>query len=308
VLYVGHDAVPHAAESLEVAGRAGMRREYVTNNALRPPQDVVALLRSVGVPAEVEQVVTSAQAIAHLIAEKVPAGSKVLVGGGEGLRAAVREVGMEPVTSAEDAPAAVVLGFDPTVDYARLAEVSLAVRRGALFFAANRDATYPGPRGAMPGNGAIAAFVVTATGVEPFVAGKPEPALHAESIRRSGARNPLVVGDRLDTDIEGAQRAGTPSMLVFTGITDLLTAARAVPPWRPDLIAFDLRGINEPHAASDAGHCGAARASYDAAPKSVRLERGDPTSIDACRAVVTAAWAAIDAHQPVDAIGGLRSV
>jgi len=306
VLYLGTEPVPHAVDALAAAQASGMRREYVTNNALRTPDEVAALLNGLGISATTAQIVTSAQAVATLIAERFPAGTRVLVAGGAGLTAALEEVRLVPITGADDDPAAVVLGYDPTLTYARLAEAALAVHRGAVFYAANRDATVPTPRGPLPGMGAIAAVVVTATGVEPLVAGKPERALHAESIRRSNAARPLVVGDRLDTDIEGARRAGTPSLLVLTGVTDIGQLIAAAPERRPDLIARDLRGLNNPHPAASDGRCGAAVARYDVATRTVRVESGGADLDDRVRAAVSAAWQAADAGLQVVGVDGLE--
>ena len=144
-------------------------------------------------------------------------------------------------------PAAVVQGYSPDIGYAELAEGALAVEAGALFVASNTDATLPTPRGRQPGNGALVQVIVTATGVRPLVAGKPEPPLHAESVQRTGARRPLVVGDRLDTDIEGACRVGADSLLVLTGVTQPADLLLAPPQRRPAYVAAGLDGLLEPH-------------------------------------------------------------
>ena len=217
VVYRGPEPVVHAAEALAAARAAGMRLSFVTNNALRPPDEVAARIRAAGVDAEPKDVATSAQAAATLLAEQLPAGGKVLVAGGEGLRQAVRERGLVPVARADEAPLAVVTGYDPELTYARLAEAVLAIFAGAVWIASNTDVTVPTERGLLPGAGAIVAFISAATKVTPQVAGKPERALHEEATRRSGAQRPLVVGDRLDTDIEGANGVGAPSLLVLTG-------------------------------------------------------------------------------------------
>lgn len=290
VVYVGGEAVATAAPALAEAARAGLRIEFVTNNALRTPQQVADRLLSLGVDATAEAVVTSAQAAAHLLAERCGSGARVLVTGGEGLHLAVTEAGLEVVGSADDRPDAVVVGYDPSLDYARLAEAGLAVRRGALFVACNRDATMPTERGPMAGMGALAVFVETAGGQAPVVAGKPEPALHRESVRRSGAQRPLVVGDRLETDIEGARREGTPSLLVLTGVTDLPTLAAASPDRRPDLLSADLRGLLHPHPRAVRGRCGDACAEVDGGR--VRVTSG--TGFDVVRAGITAAWDSVD--------------
>lgn len=302
VIYLADETVPHAAEALEHAARLGQRRAYVTNNALRTPEQVAAKLRGVGVDADAAQVVTSAQAAARMLRERLPRGARVLATGGEGLRAAVGAEGFQLVDGADGAPQAMVLGYDPELTYRRLAEASLAVRRGALFVACNRDATVPTPRGPLPGMGALTALVVTASGHQPLVAGKPEVALHAESVRRSGAARPLVVGDRLDTDCEGARRAGTPSLLVLTGVTDLQDLLAAPPPQRPDLIATDLRGLLHPHRPARAGRCGAATARRDG---DTLVVTPGPDPMDAVRALVSLAWQELDAGRPAGGVRGL---
>lgn len=306
VVYVGDTPVPHAVEALAAAEQQGMAREYVTNNALRPPQDVAAKLNRLGIRATVEQVVTSAQAAAHLLADRLPAGATVLAVGGKGLRQAVLERGFALCDTADADPAAVVIGYDPEIDYRRLSEAALAVSRGATFVVSNRDATIPSARGLLPGMGALAAVVVTATGREPLVAGKPEEALHAESVRRSGAQRPIVVGDRLDTDVEGARRAGTPSLLVLTGVTDVLALATAPPHRRPDLVGHDLRALLQAHPDAVDGRCRDARARYDSGSHRVVVEVGASRDrTDAVRAAVTVAWRALDEGNRVEGVDGI---
>jgi HAD superfamily hydrolase (TIGR01450 family) len=228
VVYLGATAIPHAADALAAARAAGLRAMFVTNNASRTPEQVVQVLAGAGVPAAEDDIVTSAQAAAVLLAAECPDGGPVLVVGGEGLRAAVTAAGFSVVASADDAPVAVAQGFDRSTGYDELAEATLAVRAGAVWVASNTDSTIPGPRGLLPGNGALVAAVSVATGATPLVAGKPDGALHAESVRRSQAQHPLVVGDRLDTDIEAAILGGTDSLLVLTGVctlAQLLSAA-----------------------------------------------------------------------------------
>src|SRR4029077_9385186 len=174
-------------------------------------------------------------------------GAPVLVVGGSGLRMAVRERGLRPVSTAAEQPRAVVQGYSPDVSYSMLAEGGLAVAAGALFVASNGDLTLPTRRGRQPGNGSLIQVVATATGGQPTVAGKPEPPLHRESVLRTGARHPLVVGDRLDTDIEGAHRVGADSMLVLTGGTSPAEDRPAPPSQRPTYLAEDLAGLLEPH-------------------------------------------------------------
>lgn len=247
VVYVGPDAVAHAAESLDQALAAhGMRSGFVTNNAARPPSVVAAHLRELGVHADDADVVTSAQAGARVLAERLPRGSRVLAVGGPGVAWALEERGLLPVHSFDDAPLAVMQGFGPEVGWRALAEATLAVQAGALWVATNRDRTIPTPRGRVLGNGAMVEAVHHATGMVPLVAGKPEPPLMVESVDRMRAVRPLVVGDRLDTDIEGATRAGIPSLLVLTGVSDWHDLLDAAPEHRPTYLDHDLRALLEP--------------------------------------------------------------
>jgi HAD superfamily hydrolase (TIGR01450 family) len=292
VVYIGGAAIPGAAEALHKADAAGMRLAYVTNNAFRTPAAVAALLTSLGVPAAAQDVVTSAQAAARLLAERLPAGAPVLVIGGSGLRMALRERGLRPVSTAADKPRAVVQGYAPGVDYSMLAEGGLAVAAGALFVASNGDLTIPGRSGIAPGNGSLIQVVATATGVRPLVAGKPEPPLHRESVLRTGARHPLVVGDRLDTDIEGAHRVGADSLLVLTGVTGPAAAVLAPPSRRPTYLAEDLAGLLGPHPEieeSDGGYaCGGWTARADGGGLDLT---GQGERIDGLRALCAAVWA-----------------
>lgn len=296
VVYLGKNAVKGAPEALTAARDHGVRLAFVTNNASRTPGAIAQHLRHLGVPATQEDVVTSAQAAARLVAERVPPGSAVLVVGGMGLRMAVRARGLRPVTTAREAPAAVVQGMWEGVSYSLLSEGALAVRQGAWFVAANADTTMPTARGQLPGNGSMCRVIATATGVEPVVAGKPEPPLHRESMIRTGSRRPLVVGDRLDTDIEGANRAGVDSLLVLTGVAGPLDVLTAGPRHRPTHICADLSGLHEPAPSvrrSDAGwSCRGWRAAWEdgrlvlAAPGDGRGDR-----VDGLRAACAAAWA-----------------
>lgn len=292
VVYLGEQAVPGAADGIAAARAAGMTVAFVTNNASRPPETVAEHLSELDVPATAADVVTSAQAAARLIADKVPAGSAVLVLGGAGLWTAVRERGLRPVESAADEPVAVVQGFSSDLGYRQLAEGAAAVRDGALFVATNLDRTLPGPRGPMPGNGSLVQVVQTATGVEPVSAGKPEPALYEEAMRRCGASRPLVVGDRLDTDIAGAVRAVVDSVLVLTGVSQPADLLAAPAPLRPTYLASDLSGLTRPHPpvtdTADGWRCGDWTATtVDGA---LRLT-GTGGYEDGLRALCAASWA-----------------
>ncbi|MFD7713825.1 HAD hydrolase-like protein [Streptomyces sp. NPDC059785] len=294
VVYAGGKAITHAVESLGTAAAGGMHLAYVTNNALRTPDAVAAHLTELGIPAAADDVITSAQAVARLISEQVPAGARVLVVGGEGLLVALRERGLEPVESADDDPVAVVQGYGgPDLRWGRFAEASYAVARGVPWFASNTDLTIPSDRGIAPGNGAAVEVVRIATGAEPQVAGKPLPPMHRETILRTGAERPLVVGDRLDTDIEGAFNGGVDSLLVLTGVTDGRQLLAAPPQHRPTYVDADLRGLltGQPEVAeAGAGFsCGGWTATAGA--ERVELE-GEGEPLDGLRALCAAAWTA----------------
>src|SRR5215472_8036868 len=246
VVYSGPEPITGAATALAAAREAGMRLAFVTNNASRSPSAIAEQLRRLGVPAASSDVVTSAQAAATLIASRFPPGSPVLVAGAMGLRLALRERGLRPVSVAADRPVAVAQGYAPDMSYGLLAEAGVAVRDGAFYVATNSDSTLPTPRGPQPGNGSLLQVIITATGKQPVVAGKPETPLHAEAIARTGAKRPLVVGDRLDTDIEGAVRGGADSLLVLTGVTTPLDAVLAPVSQRPTYLAADLGGLLGP--------------------------------------------------------------
>jgi glycerol 3-phosphatase-2 len=300
VVYVGPDPIPSAAPALAKARAAGMRLAFVTNNASRDPAAVAAHLVALGVPADAAEVVTSSQAAATVLLERLGAGARVLVTGSAALRTAVERVGLRVVTSSDDRPDAVVQGYSPDLRYADLAETALAVRAGAFWVATNTDSTLPSARGLLPGNGSLVAAVAVATGRRPTVAGKPQLPMHAEGVRRTGAKNPLVVGDRLDTDIEGANVADTDSLLVLTGVTAATDLVDASVEHRPTYLALDLTGLvdTQPDVEHDglAARCGGWTASADRLDGRIAISiDGDGSPIDGLRAVLTVAWAARDA-------------
>lgn len=292
VVYIGPNPVPHAALSLAEARQRGMRLAFVTNNAARSPQAVADHLSDLGVPADATEVATSAQAAARLVAGLVAPGSAVLVVGGDALEDALRERGLKPVRSADDGPSAVVQGYHPDVNWRQLAEGTFAVRAGLPWVASNTDLTIPTPRGVGPGNGTLVSVIRLATGAEPLVAGKPELALHRESIDRVESQRPLIIGDRLDTDIEGAVRAGTDSLLVLTGVTGPAELLAAPPARRPTYLAADLRGLLVSYADVVLDGGAAALGGWTARVQAGRLRlTGSGDRIDALRVACVAAWA-----------------
>ncbi|TDC54945.1 HAD-IIA family hydrolase [Micromonospora sp. KC207] len=249
VIYLIDRPIPGAVEAVGRLHAEGRTVAYATNNASRRSSEVADLLTGMGVPASAEEVLTSAGASAELLAERLPAGSAVLVVGAEALRAEIRAVGLRPVSRVDESPAAVVQGYGPQVGWADLAEASLAVRAGAQWIATNTDRTLPSGRGPLPGNGSLVAVLRTALDRDPdVVVGKPEPALFATAARRAGQGRTLVVGDRLDTDIEGARRAGLDSLLVLTGVSDVPELLAAPAARRPTYVSVDLAGLFDPAA------------------------------------------------------------
>jgi HAD superfamily hydrolase (TIGR01450 family) len=295
VVYIGPDAVAGAPAHLEHAATQGMRLAFVTNNAARPPAVVAAHLRELGVGAEDDDVVTSAQAAAGLLAEDLPAGSAVFVIGGAGLFEALAERGLRPVQSVEDEPVAVVSGYHRDVRWGTVTDGAILVRGGLPWVASNTDMTVPTRHGHGPGNGVLVEAVSRFSGRRPVVAGKPRPPLFQETLRRVGGRSPLVVGDRLDTDIEGAVNAGYDSLLVMTGVTGAAELVSAREGARPTYLSVDLGGLGTPHpepAEKDGDWtCGG----YTARVGAGRLEvTGEGPADDWWRVVACAGWQHLD--------------
>ena len=248
VVYKGADPIPHAVESLQRVAADGIRLGYITNNASRTDAQVAEHLSSFGLTVSAADVVTSPQAAMRILTTLVDPGSPVLVVGGIGLVSEVEKAGLVVTRSADDRPAAVVQGFAPDVGWTQLAEASFALHDPAVHWVAtNTDWTIPVARGIAPGNGTLVSAVHTAVGRLPVVAGKPEIPIFQEAVKRFEATAPLFIGDRLDTDILGANRAGMPSVLVLTGIDKAKQALAAVPAERPTFILEDLRQLHEPY-------------------------------------------------------------
>jgi len=300
VAYKGPHAIPTAPPALEVAKSQGLRLVFVTNNASREPGEVAAHLTELGIPATDAEVLTAAQAGAAMLREHLPAGAKVLVVGGKGLRTAVTAEGFTLVDSADDRPDAVIQGFAPALGWKDLAEAAYAINKGAKFFATNLDLTLPTERGMAPGNGSLVAAVVTATGVTPPAAGKPEPGMFHLAAQRAGAQRPLVIGDRLDTDLKGARAAGIPGLLVLTGVSDVRETLLAPPEHRPSYIGANLGTLAETHPApvqdGDWWHVGESRAHV--VERRLLVDGG--SAIDKVRAACCAAWSAADAGVKLD--------
>lgn len=242
-VYHGQRPIEGAVAGIAAARRAGVGVRFVTNNAAKTPAAVADHLRELGVPADPAEVATSAQAGAGVMASKVPACSEIVVVGTDALAAELSGRGLVPVRQASEATAGVVQGHSPRTTWADLAEACVALRAGAVWVACNVDATLPTERGQLPGNGSMVAALRTATRLEPVVAGKPAPALFSSAAQ--SAHRPLVIGDRLDTDIAGAEAAGMPSLLVMTGVTTVADLILAPVDRRPTYLAQDMSAVED---------------------------------------------------------------
>jgi glycerol 3-phosphatase-2 len=251
VVYKGDGAIAHAIESINAAAST-VRVGYLTNNASRTDASVAEHLTSLGLSVAPGDVVTSPQAGIRVLKSLIPDGATVMVVGGEGITYELEKAGYAITRSALDAPAAVIQGFAPSVGWEQLAEASFALHAKdgepeVPWVATNTDWTIPVARGIAPGNGTLVSAVHTAIGRLPLVAGKPEIPMFDVAQDRFGAQNAIVVGDRLDTDILGANRAGIASVLVLTGIDQAKQVLAAVPEQRPKFILTDLRQLLEPY-------------------------------------------------------------
>lgn len=307
VVYVGPHAVAAAADSLNAAQAGGMHLAFITNNAARTPETVGAHLRELGIEAHDADVVTSAQAAARLLEEQLPRGSEVFVIGGDGLEQALSERDLVPVTAPSTDVAAVAQGYGPEMPWKRVVQGAILVRDGLPWVVSNTDMTVPTATGLGPGNGTLVRLVAAHAEREPQVAGKPMRPLFEETLARVGGTRPLVVGDRLDTDIRGAVTMGWASLLVLTGVTGLDGLVNALPAERPTYVGVDLRALAEPHPApvedGDAVSVGGWRAVVRAGALHLT---GDGTPGDWWRAAAVAGWRHLDAEgQPVATDGAV---
>lgn len=248
VIYRGPHEVRGAVEALTIRVSAGQPCVYVTNNASRTAGAVADHLRGFGLELDDSDVVTSPQAAVALLPAFVDPGSAVLVIGGVGIESVLMEQGYRPVRSLSEGPAAVMQGFSPQITWADLAEAAYAVESGLPWIATNPDLTFPTERGLAPGNGSLVAAVANAVARQPdAIAGKPEPPLLQEALRRCGCTSGLMIGDRIDTDIRGGSAVGIPTLLVLTGVHGVADLLAATGPDRPDFVGMDLGVLNEPY-------------------------------------------------------------
>lgn len=275
----------------EVINNASVPVAYITNNASRSPLDVALMLTEVGLTTSEEQVLTSAQAAVEMSLENLCQGDKVFVLGSEAFKALASKAGFVVVDSAEDLPSAVLQGHNPETGWVQLSEAALCIRNGARYFVSNLDTTLPSERGLLVGNGSMVAAVVSATGVTPISAGKPDPTMFFSAAKKLGSQKPLAIGDRLNTDIAGGVAAGMDSLHVLTGVSSHFDVLRATIAERPCYLAESLDSLNGPLDGLRPGAQGGFSAAMDKFGNIV-LSGGDSsaTAMNAYRTACAVAW------------------
>jgi 4-nitrophenyl phosphatase len=240
VLWHEDHPLPGLREFFAFVRRQGLTLTLATNNSSRTPEQYAAKLDGFGVAVDPAEVLTSSLATAAYLADEAPAGSRVYAIGGEGLTRALADRGF---VLADEGVDYVVVGWDQSLTWQKLAAASLLIDAGARFIGTNPDVSYPTAQGPVPGNGAQLAALEVTTGVAPTVVGKPEPWMYREALRRMAARpqDTAVIGDRLDTDLEGGVRAGIHTILVLSGIASEEDLARAT--HKPERVYADVGAL-----------------------------------------------------------------
>lgn len=292
VVYRGPNPVPGAIDALNAAQALGFTIAYLTNNASRPARTVAEHLTELGLSVAERDVVTSPQAAVPMLFEELEPGDEVLVVGGPGLLEEVEAAGFAITRTATEQTKAVVQGFAKDVQWSDLAEAAYAVAAGAAWIGTNQDWTLPNERGLAPGNGTLLSAVHTATGTFPKIAGKPERPIYDVAITRFKTRNPLFIGDRLDTDIQGARTVGIESALVLTGVDGAAELLKAEESQRPDYILASLADLHRPYPLLEIAPNGAVvgDAAVIIAGSDVIIDRGDPRDVNTLRAATAAVW------------------
>jgi len=292
VIYEGTKAIQGAVEAIHLVQAEGIAVGYVTNNSSRRPETIAEQLAGFGIVCAPEDIISSGQTGVELLATMIDSGSKVLVVGGEGLRKRVVDAGFELVESSDDSPAAVIQGFAPDVAWKHLAEAAFAIQKGAKWVATNQDWTLPQERGLAPGNGTLVSAVHTAVGILPIVAGKPEPAIFKTATDHFSSKKAIFVGDRIDTDIVGSNRAGIDSALVLTGVSTRKELLGIGVEGRPTFVLSSLKELNsvyeQPKRTKRGFSCGGV--TVELLVGKVRVIEGDPHSMAALKAACAVIW------------------
>lgn len=308
VIYLGPDAIPGVPGALRELRGQGVRVGFVTNNAARTPETVARHLTQLGIEAESSDVVNSTMATLRMLSDELPAGARVLAIGTEALAQQLSSTGLTVVDGLEDEPVAVVQGYDPHIEWARLELTAFAIQRGAAWYVTNTDLTRPSERGIVPGCGAQVAVVQACVRLRPRVAGKPYPPLLEETVDRLEAEHPLFVGDRLDTDILGANNVDMDSLFVFSGAHTKHELLTADADHRPTYLALDVSGLlEEPRTAQREGAAVLCRAQRARVQEGIAVLDTEPATrseqLDALWALLQLAWQdGADATAAVEAL------
>ncbi len=311
VCYRGSAPIENAPEGIEAAKANGNEAAYITNNSMASPPTVADKLGTVGISAVPEEIYTSSRTGVAQLLEHIPAGSKVLALGTEGLHYELDKVDFDVVTSADDNPDAVLQGLHRDLSWRELSEAALAIRAGALYVATNLDATLPLERGQYLGCGSMVAAVIHATGVQPLSSGKPAPDMYRLAMKETGAKNPICVGDRLDTDIAGANAADLPSLHVLTGVNTARDIMLAEDHERPTFLGLDMLDLNIQippiTQEGDEWVCAQARVRVDG--EKIFVDGAELTTtelgLNTYRALVAAIWNLIDSGSTRENFGWL---
>jgi 4-nitrophenyl phosphatase len=243
VLYRGNAPTRGAGEFLDFLHQMGIPFVLLTNNSTLTAAQYAAKLAHMGIDAEEDRILTSAEATARHLAGIAPPGTKVYAIGEDGVH---RELEKRGFVLRDDADVAyVVAGFDRHVSYRKLAVATLAIRAGATFIGTNPDKTFPSELGQLPGAGAILAAIEAATDMTPLIIGKPKPAIFELALQKlaAEAETTAMVGDRLDTDILGGHQLGLTTILLLSGVTDAQHLAGS--PIAPDLVYEDIAALHD---------------------------------------------------------------
>lgn len=242
VLWVGNQALPGVAAFFAFLQTRNIRYVLVSNNATRRADYTIARMNDMGVQVAPGNVLTSAEATPRWVRSKMPEVKRVFVVGENALVESLREAGIERVPENVDA---VVVGLDRQVTYEKLKRATLEIRRGAQFIATNTDRTLPTEEGLTPGAGSLVAALVAATDVEPLVIGKPARPMFELALEITGTspQETAMLGDRLDTDIDGAAQMGLKTIMVLTGVSTRAEAEQNL--YKPDFIFEDLAALQQ---------------------------------------------------------------
>lgn len=248
VLYLGDEAIPEAAAAVAAVRDAGRSCAFATNNASKTSSAVAAKLTRLGIYAEPDEVVTAAEVGVQLLAEHTMPGARVLVVGSDMLRQLVADAGY-CVVSQDHTPGtidAVIQGFSPDITWHDLACAAHAISAGAAWVGTNADAAIPLPDGPAPGNGALIGAISAATGKQPPTAGKPGPAMFLAASRGHRPERTLMVGDRLGTDMLGANQLGIHTLNVLSGVTGEPELRQVPAAARPRFIGRNVSALHQP--------------------------------------------------------------